>query len=75
MRSFTDGEGREWDVTVGRQSWGNLVLLFSPRRGTDNRTLLLAAETARQAEAELAGLSAEDLRARLDASQPWDPSA
>ena len=75
MRSFTDGEGRQWDVTVGRESWGNLVLLFSPRRGNDNRTLLVAAETSRQAEAELAALSEEELRARLDGSTPWDPSA
>lgn len=71
MRGFTDGDGRPWDAMVGRESWGTLVLLFSPRGEGGNRTLPLAAETVRQAEAELAALSDEALRARLAESQPW----
>lgn len=73
MRGFSDREGGEWDVMVGRESWGNLVLIFSPRRGSGNRTLLIAAETVRQAEAELAALGEDELRARLRESRPWEP--
>ncbi len=71
MRSFRDGEGNEWDVMVGRESWGMLVLLFSSRRGSDNRTSPLAAETAREAERELEALDEDTLRERLADSAPW----
>lgn len=71
MKSFTDDSGREWDVLVGRESWGAPVLLFSARRGGENRTLPLAAETRLDAEQLLEGLSDGDLRDRLKASDPW----
>lgn len=71
MRGFTDAEGRAWDAMVGRESWGALVLLFSPRGEGGNRTLPLAAETVRQAEAHLAALTDDELRAALADSQPW----
>ncbi len=71
MKSFTDDSGREWDVLVGRESWGAPVLLFSARRGGENRTLPLAAETRLDAEQLLEGLSDGDLRDRLKDSDPW----
>ncbi|HET6228901.1 MAG TPA: hypothetical protein VFE05_02415 [Longimicrobiaceae bacterium] len=71
MRSFLDGDGREWDVMVGRESWGNLVLLFSPRHAGENRVAPVAVETRRQAEDELAALDDRGLRERLAASAPW----
>jgi hypothetical protein len=71
VRGFTDGGGRAWDAMVGRESWGALVLLFSPRGEGGNRTLPLPAETVREAEAALATLTDDELRARLADSQPW----
>lgn len=72
MRNFRDAEGREWDVVVGRESWGTLVLLFSPRVGSDNRVSPLPSETTREAEQELLALDDDELRERLAASTPWE---
>ncbi|NLG60835.1 MAG: hypothetical protein GX539_01210 [Candidatus Cloacimonetes bacterium] len=33
MRRFRDAEGREWDVVLGRESWGSLLALFVPVGG------------------------------------------
>lgn len=71
MRSFTDDEGRTWDVVPGRESWGTVVLIFSPRQGSGARVAPLASETARDAEQELDGMTEEALRERLAESRPW----
>jgi hypothetical protein len=71
VRGFTDDAGRTWEVVVGRESWGTLVLVFSPRAGGDARTSILAAETAYAANAELDALSDDELRERLRHSRPW----
>ena len=71
MRGFTDDAGRVWDVILGKESWGTLVLLFSPRGGGDARTSILAAETTLAANAELDALTDDDLRDRLRDSRPW----
>ena len=31
MRRFRDGEGREWEVVIGRESWGAFFAIFVPR--------------------------------------------
>jgi hypothetical protein len=72
MRVFEDAGGHVWDVMVGRGSWGSLVILFSLRGDNENRTADLTAETARQAEQELAALSDDELRERLAGSKPWE---
>ena len=72
MRSFTDGEGRSWDATVGRESWGGAVLLFAPRAEGGVRVVPLASETVRDAERELAEMSEQGLREQLAASRPWE---
>lgn len=72
MRSFRDDEGSEWDVTIGRESWGALVLLFSPRAGGAVRKTLLPSETKLDAEQLLTDLPDDELRERLAASQPWE---
>ncbi|HEV2146222.1 MAG TPA: hypothetical protein VGR37_02265 [Longimicrobiaceae bacterium] len=72
MRSFTDAEGRTWDVVPGRESWGTVVLLFSPRQGSGARTAPLASETVRDADQELAEMTEEALRERLAESRPWE---
>ncbi len=71
MRSFTDDAGARWQVMIGKESWGTLVLLFSPDSGGDARTSILHAETMLLASAELDALSDDSLRARLRDSRPW----
>lgn len=71
MRSFTDDAGQPWDVTLGKESWGTLVVLFTPRGGGEARTSVLAAETMFDASAELDALTDDALRERLRDSRPW----
>ena len=71
MRTFTDDLGTSWDVMVGRESWGTLVLLFARRDGSDTRQHVLAAETPAAAEHEVDALTDEELRARLATATPW----
>ena len=71
MRSFQDDAGATWQVMLGKESWGTLVLLFTPLAGGDARTSILAAETMFDATAELDALTDDDLRARLIDSRPW----
>jgi hypothetical protein len=71
MRSFTDDAGARWHVMIGKESWGTLVLLFSPESGGGARTSILVAETMFHANAELDALSDDALRARLRDSRPW----
>ena len=71
MRGFRDAAGAAWDVTTGKESWGTLVLLFSPRAGGEPRKTVLAVETAYAAELALDAMTDEDLRARLAESVPW----
>jgi hypothetical protein len=71
MREFMDAEGRRWDATVGKESWGTLVILFAPRDGGAPRKLVLEAETSAVAERELERLTDAELRARVAGAQPW----
>ena len=71
MRGFIDDAGRPWQVVLGKESWGTLVLLFSPDGGGESRTSILTAETPFAANAELDALSDDDLRARLRDGRPW----
>lgn len=72
QRSIIDGEGREWDVTVGRESYGMQVLLFFSRNGEGTRKAMLASSTQIEALAEFDGLDDAALRARLEASVAWE---
>jgi hypothetical protein len=71
MRAFVDERGQRWQVVLGKESWGTLVLLFSPDAGGDTRTSILSSETMRDASAELDAMTDDDLRARLRESRPW----
>ena len=71
MRRFVGEDGQEWEVMVGKESWGTLVLLFSPPSGGNVRKAVIAAETARAAHAELDAMSDETLRAHLASASPW----
>ncbi|MEO8560573.1 MAG: hypothetical protein ABI601_00765 [bacterium] len=71
MRPFDDDEGRHWQVALGKESWGTLVLLFTPAGAGESRTSVLSAETMLAANAELDAMTDDDLRARLRDSRPW----
>jgi hypothetical protein len=71
VRSFTDDAGNRWQVMIGKESWGTLVLLFSPESGSETRKSVLQSETMFDASAELDALTDEALRARLRDSDPW----
>lgn len=71
MREFLDAAGRRWDVAVGKESWGTLVLLFAPRFEGRVRRHVLAVETAREAGVVLTNMTEEELRSLLDASTEY----
>jgi hypothetical protein len=71
MRAFVDGQGQRWQVVLGKESWGTLVLLFSPDAGGESRTSVLSSETMRAASTELDAMTDDELRARLLDSRPW----
>jgi hypothetical protein len=71
VRTFADDAGSDWQVTLGKESWGTLVLLFTPVAGGDARTSVLTAETMFDASVEFDALSDDALRARLRESRPW----
>jgi hypothetical protein len=71
MRRFLDADGREWEVVVGRESWGAFVALFIAVEGEAAvRQTPLAASGYEAANAELGELDDEDLRELLDRSLP-----
>jgi hypothetical protein len=72
MRRFTDAEGRSWDVTIGRESWGALYALFIPvgSRAEPVRQALLQASDHIAAERELDAMDEAALRALLQRSVP-----
>ncbi|MDB4885014.1 MAG: hypothetical protein JWN79_452 [Gemmatimonadetes bacterium] len=71
MRTFADAAGARWQVTIGKESWGTLVLVFSPMGAGGVRTSIMQAETMFNANLELDALTDDDLRARLGESRPW----
>ncbi|MCK8515500.1 hypothetical protein M0534_04015 [Methylonatrum kenyense] len=72
MRVFVDEQGRSWTASVGRESYGMLVVLLVPDGGSEVRKAMLAAETRLDAQQELQALSEGDLRDRLQVSVPWE---
>lgn len=71
MRTIIDSAGRRWDVVLGKESYGTLVMLFSPRGGGEVRKSVLAAESTLEAEREMAALSDDDLREQLERASSW----
>jgi hypothetical protein len=72
LRNFEDELGRGWSVSVGRESWGSQLLLFSPRDGQEGvRKSALSAGTPLEAAQELEALSLDQLRSRLAQAEPW----
>lgn len=73
MRHWNDPRGQEWDVVIGRESWGALCVLFVPRSAASDeapRQAPLEAEDHMAAETELAGMSEDEMEALFRASKP-----
>ncbi|HEU4564166.1 MAG TPA: hypothetical protein VFS05_05945 [Gemmatimonadaceae bacterium] len=71
MRTFTAPDGREWEAVLGKESYGTLVVLFTPRGGGEARKSVLGAESQLGGALELEAMSDEELRARLAESVAW----
>jgi hypothetical protein len=71
MRRFPDPDGQLWEATVGRESWGTFVILFTGPADAGVRKAILGAESMLHAQQELDSLTEQELRERLAASQPW----
>ena len=72
MRRFTDREARDWDVVVGRESFGALLALFVPAGGNEGepRQAMLRADSHAAADAELEAMDEAALQALLERSEP-----
>lgn len=69
MRRFRDAAGMEYDVVLGRESWGSLLALFVPVHGSQPvRQAALAATAYDGAMQELEALDEQALQALLDRS-------
>ncbi|SEP14198.1 hypothetical protein [Aquisalimonas asiatica] len=75
MRRITDEQGHDWDVTVGRESYGMQVFLFMPQDGSGVRKALMTADTWLDGERELHTLDQAALLERLGVSVPWEETA
>ncbi|HSJ08787.1 MAG TPA: hypothetical protein VK928_02710 [Longimicrobiales bacterium] len=71
MQRFRDGNGVEWDVVLGRESWGALLALFVPvsaDSGQPVRQAPLHASAYDAATTELDEMDGAALQALLDRS-------
>jgi len=70
MRRFRDRQGGEWDVVLGRESWGSHCALFVPVASTERsvRQAPLAAEAFSAGIQELDALDDAGLQQLLDRS-------
>jgi hypothetical protein len=69
MRRFSGNDGREWEVVVGRESWGTVVAIFVPMEGGGSpRQTLLEATTTDEALRNLRLIPEEKLRVLLEQS-------
>jgi hypothetical protein len=72
VRRYTDPRGRQWDVVVGRESFGALYALFVPGSGTraETRQTLLHAESQARAREELEAMSDDEMNQLFERSEP-----
>jgi hypothetical protein len=70
MRRFFGEDGREWEVVVGRESWGTVVAIFVPVEGGGSpRQTLLEASTTDEALRHLQLIPEGKLRVLLERSR------
>ncbi len=69
MRVFQDSTGREWEVVVGRESWGTVVAIFILRKESEPpRQALLEVSSADEGNRLLQEMTKGDLQALLGGS-------
>jgi hypothetical protein len=70
MKRFTDRHGHDWDVVLGRESWGAQLALFVPLGVPDRpvRQAMLGTSAADSAMLELERLDDTALQQLLDRS-------
>lgn len=71
MRKLRGRDGRDWDVVLGRESWGTVVAFFVPRSGGgDPVRALLSAASWDEGARQLLAMEEEELQALLDGALP-----
>ena len=71
MRNFRDMEGAEWEVVVGRESWGTVVAIFVPKKGGSGpRQTLLDVTSFEKGSRLLREMNEEELEDLLRVSVP-----
>lgn len=72
MRRYTDPRGRDWDVVVGRESFGALYALFVPAGETraETRQTLLQQESRPRAQAAIEAMSDDEMNDLYERSEP-----
>lgn len=70
MRTINDPAGEAWDVAVGKESYGTMVLLFSRRGAPEVLRLPVDANSRLEAERLLQALSVGALREKLEQAAP-----
>lgn len=69
MRVFRDSTGKEWEVAVGRESWGTVVAIFFLRKeGDPPRQTLLKVSSADEGNRLVLGMTRSELQSLLDES-------
>ena len=70
MKAFRAKDGIEWDVVVGRESWGTVVAMFISRAGNaPPRQTVLEAISADNALEWVRELSADQLQDLFDKAE------
>ena len=72
MRRYTDSRGRDWDVVVGRESFGALYALFVPAGETraETRQTLLQQDSKAKAQAAIEAMSDDEMNELYERSEP-----
>lgn len=70
MRRFRDTTGREWEVVVGRESWGTVVAIFVAVGGLEPpREAMMEVSSADEGNRVLLSMSGRELNGLLLASK------
>ena len=66
MRSFRDELGNEWEVMVGRESWGTIVAILVPRESAEApRQTHLEVPSLGEGNRVVLGMTEEELQTLL----------
>ena len=68
MRSIEDRAGVTWDVAVGKESYGSMVLFFFRRGDDEVRRVAIEASSRMEAERLLYAFDLESLRLKLESA-------